>query len=129
MAKPRTPTNILEAKGAFDRHPDRRRERENEPQVTEPIGDPPEFRTPEELQAWIDIVTWCPKGVLFQPDRIAVERMARILALDRQGRASDAQGRALDALLGKFAMTPADRSKVQVHKPKESTESKWEGIG
>jgi hypothetical protein len=115
-------------RGAFKANPQRKRERENEPIVTEPIGDPPTTFTGDQLQAWNDIVNRCPKGVLTKADSIAVEGASRLLALERIGKASDAQGRRLDALLGKFGMTPSDRSKVSVA-GKKKPESRWSDHG
>jgi len=40
--RPRTPTSILEGRGAYKRNPQRRRDRENEPEVTGGLGPPPE---------------------------------------------------------------------------------------
>lgn len=117
MGRPRTPTNVLDMRGAFKKNPQRLRERENEPTVVDPLEDPPKTFTGDQLQAWNDIVRTAPKGVLTAADSVAVESAARLLALERIGKASDSQGRRLDALLGKFGMTPSDRSKVSVSVP------------
>lgn len=116
MARPRTPTNVLEMRGAFKKNPQRLKDRADEPLVLEPIGDPPATFTGDQLQAWNDIIGSAPGGVLTLADRLAVEGAARLLALDRIGKASDSQGRLLYALLGKFGMTPSDRSKVSAQK-------------
>jgi hypothetical protein len=41
MARPRTPTAVLELKGAFKKNPIRKKEREGEPVVEGAIGQPP----------------------------------------------------------------------------------------
>ncbi len=115
--RPRTPTNVLELRGAFKEHPKRAIERIFEPLCTDPIGDPPAGFDEDQLRAWNDFVTLAPKGVLTAADRVAVETASKLLALERKNIATDAQGRRLDNFLGKFAMTPSDRSKVSV--PKE----------
>jgi hypothetical protein len=125
--RPRTPTNLLDARGAFNKHPERRKDRKDEPVVTDPLGESPKTFTADQLQAWNDIVKMAPAGVLTKADTIAVENAARLLALERIGKASDAQGRRLDSLLGKFGMTPSERSKVSV--PKKAPESRWSKHG
>jgi hypothetical protein len=127
--RPRTPTNILDARGAFKDHPDRKRARANEPIVTAPLGDPPEGLTGDQLGCWKEIVTVAPAGVLRSSDRMAVEEAARILTKIRQGGASTEERRLFLNYLGRFGMTPSDRSKVSVDKPKPQTGSKWSGIG
>lgn len=117
MARPRTPTEVLDMRGAFKNHPQRKQERANEPIVTSPIGEPPNDFTEAELKAWHDITGTAPKGVLTSADTLAVENASRLLAAERAGMNSDSQGRRLDALLGKFGMTPSDRSKVSVSVP------------
>jgi len=104
-------------RGAFKINPQRRREREHEPVVHQPIGDPPKTFNDAQLQAWKDIVSMAPRGVLTVADTLAVENASRLLAAEREGTNSDSQGRRLDALLGKFGMTPSDRSKVSVSVP------------
>ena len=42
MARPRKPTNILKLTGSAKKHPDRMRERENEPEEKDPIGKAPD---------------------------------------------------------------------------------------
>src|SRR5437588_9372657 len=111
MARPRTPTNILEARGAFKKHPERRPERENEPVDLPELGEPPKEFCPDQAQAWNDIVEACPDGVLTGSDSLAVEVAARLLAQIRTGSLLDTRLYSqFTALLGKFGMTPADRS-------------------
>lgn len=94
-------------------------ERENEPVVTEPIGAAPPHFSEQERQAW-DLVRIAPQGVLTQADQIAVELLAYLVAELRQLKASlPAQKMVrLQALLGSFGMTAADRSNVKVIPPK-----------
>lgn len=62
MARPRTPTNVLKLRGAFKKDPARGREREDEPIVTEPLGEPPEDWNDWQLKAWANIVSWGAEG-------------------------------------------------------------------
>lgn len=110
--RPRTPTNILDGRGSFKNHPERRKDRADEPIVTEPIPDVPKRFTKDQKQAWRDITTQCAAGVLTKADAIAVEIAAGLLARHRQTPLTGSDLSQLTTLLGKFGMTPSERSKV-----------------
>lgn len=59
--RPRTPTAVLEAKGAFAKNPARGRAREGEPKVEQKIGPPPEHFPPgsERHCYWLEYVETC----------------------------------------------------------------------
>lgn len=122
MARPRKPTNVLELKGAFKKDPQRAATRENEPEPQGEIGDPPNHLSVDERKCWVEIVSMCHAGTLCAADRLVVEHGARILwALRSAEEYVDTKLMArLEAVLGKLGLTPADRSKVQVLKPKEN---------
>jgi len=115
MGRNRTPSNILELRGAFDKNPQRRRE---EPTVEKTLGDPPEHFDEARRATWAEIVEQAPEGVLTKADRIAVEMLADLLARYRASMApggdkfTSADRRDLMALLARFGMTAADRSRV-----------------
>ncbi|WP_250491618.1 hypothetical protein [Caballeronia sp. GAWG1-1] len=113
MARPRTPAKVLEMRGSYKRNPSRRRE---EPDASGPLGDPPAYFSGAELAAWNDIASGAPRDVLTASDRITVELAARLLADSRVNWAdfTAAKLARLEAMLGKFGMSPADRSKVAV---------------
>ena len=117
MARPRTPTNILDARGAFKTHPERKKDRANEPTDLPALGDAPQSFTEDQKRAWSDIVTGCPAGVLKSSDAISVEIAARMLAQLRMGMLDSKLYGQLNGLLAKFGMNPSDRSKVSVPKP------------
>jgi hypothetical protein len=52
MSRPRTPTAVLELRGAFKNHPKQARERAGEPRPTEPLGDLPKRLKPADKAAW-----------------------------------------------------------------------------
>ena len=111
MARPRKPTNVLELTGAFKKDPQRRRE---DAESAGPLSDAPPHLGGAVLHAWNEIARYAPRDVLTDSDRISLEVAANLLA---QFRADPAEFPAaklvrLEALLGKFGMTPADRSKV-----------------
>ena len=120
MAKNRTPTSILEAKGAFQQNPGRARKAE--PKVTEPIGNPPTYLSAEEKKVWREIVKRSPPGVLFESDREAFELLVRLASKKRYHFSAMMVGEMSQfvSLCSRYAMTPADRSKVAVETPKKS---------
>lgn len=115
MGRPRTPTNILLLRGVDKVHPDRMKDREDEPQPSSGIGEPPKHLKAGERRAWNEIVHNSPPGVLFNSDRVALELAACLLVEFRTDRkemkASDRS--LLASLLARFGFTPADRSKVR----------------
>lgn len=125
MGRPRTPTNVLEARGAFKKNPQRMRNREPEP-ITE-LGEPPAHLFPLERAAWEEIAAIAHAGMFCAADRLAVEQAAMLLGqaretvthpdgtISRAGLRSGDRGLLL-SLFARFGMTPADRSKVEVPK-------------
>ena len=114
--RPRKPSNVLEMSGAFRKNPQRRKEREGEPQPAQPIGPPPDWMPDNVQEAWRDIVRLAPGGVLGDCDRIYVEVASELLALKRQlgvMAMEPAKLNRLETMLGKLGMNPADRSKVK----------------
>lgn len=134
--RPRTPTKVLDARGAFKNHPGRAKERENEPVDLPPLGVCPASFNDSEKIAWADIVKSDVAGVLTAQDYLSVEIAAQLLAQTRETQIvkndvtgeryalpglSDARHSQLIGLLGKFGMTPAERSKVSAPKKKQKT--------
>ncbi|WP_374349179.1 hypothetical protein [Chitinimonas sp.] len=123
MARPRTPTNVLDARGAFKKDPQRGRARAGEPEPNGPIGEPPERLNDSQRDAWAEIVGTAHDGVLCRADRLSVEMAACLLAEFWADPVAFPSGRLarLEGLLGKFGMTPSDRSKVGVPGGKQKT--------
>lgn len=111
MTGARTPTNVLEIRGAFDKNPNRRRE---DAKTTGEIGDPPTYLSEMERLAWAEIVQNAPISVLTSADRQIVELASRLMAESRVDftEFTAAKLARLEAMLGKLGMTPADRSRV-----------------
>ena len=118
MGRPRKSTQVLESSGAFRTHPERRRA---DPETSGEIGDPPEHLTESEQDTWEEIVKLALPGVLTLHDRVALEIATRLLDEFRTDSRSFAAARLarLEALLGRFGMTPADRSRVSARLPTE----------
>lgn len=116
MARPRTPSNVLDARGAFRKNPKRGDERANEPKPDVGLGPAPRHLSKRERACWSEIVKACTRGVLFAPDRIAVEMAARLLAEYREKKQAFTVSKLarLQSLLASLGMTPADRSRVKV---------------
>ena len=78
MARPRTPSNVLELRGAFKRNPQRRRE------AVAPAGEfdptPPAHLPQGLVPAWHHVVKQIPPGVLTSSDYSSVEVMACLQA-------------------------------------------------
>ncbi len=114
--RPRTPTNILKLGGIQKNHPERLKERENEPVNINPIGKAPTWLTLIERKAWRMIIKECVDGVLGEADRIAVAIASQILAVCMEGEANYQDRTLLLRYLGQFGMTPSERTKIMVTK-------------
>src|SRR5437667_12195581 len=67
MGRIPVPTEILDTRGAFLKHPERRRP--NEPQETRPLGNAPKYLTAEEKKLWREFGKMVPYGVAKSSDR------------------------------------------------------------
>ncbi len=127
MPQPRVPTNILKMRGADKVHPGRLKERENEPENKNPIGDPPSNLNELQSAAFNEIVKLAIDGVLGEADRLAVEQAAMLLVKCRGQHEIDGEiinpsaqeQNQFFRYLNQFGMTPADRSKISITKKKE----------
>ena len=119
MARPRKPTAVLDARGAFKKNPQRKRS--GEPVVREPIGACPDSFDALQREAYMQIVGQAPLGVLTEADNLAVEMASTLLAQfrqDRYGFPVQSYGKLIQ-LLGTFGMTPSDRAKLSIAPPKQ----------
>lgn len=116
MPKPRTPSAVLEARGAFDKDPARRRD-DFEAAEFDPA--PPGYFSDAQRVVWHEIVAALPPSVLQATDRMAVELAARQVAYFRVTPDPDvtaAQLAQIRTALAVLGMTPADRSRVSAKK-------------
>ena len=117
MARPRTPAKVLELRGAFKTHPERRR------QDADGAGpfemDPPTALSADAVPVWREIVVRLPRVTLSSSDEFAVEQAAICLTSIRQlgnmaglhpsfGKLSSE----LRQWLIQLGMTPAARTKI-----------------
>ena len=109
MGRPRTATKVLQMRGSFAKHPERKRSREHEPDVKEPLGDPPPMMNREELARWQDLRAW--GWWLTVADRPTVEIAVRLWTRFQMGDMKLAVP--LLAAMAKLGMNPTDRSRVK----------------
>jgi phage terminase small subunit len=112
VARPRTPTKVLELRGSFKKHPERRREREQEPEVTATLGAAPEALDEASKARWNELKKTLPW--LTVADRFLVEQTCQLITLQRMGKATVAQQKLLQANLNLMGATPSGRAKVKV---------------
>jgi phage terminase small subunit len=78
MSRPRLPAQILELRGAFKAHPERRR---RDAQGRQPLDRSAPAHLPQEaVRAWAYIVQRLPAVTFYDSDSIAIEMCARLLA-------------------------------------------------
>lgn len=123
MARPRKPTNLHVISGSAQKHPDRMRERQSEPEITG--FDLREYAAPDRLDElhrniWNEVRGYLHARVASEVDLIAFEALVRLVMVMRSGQAAAADYARLQAYLGEFGMTPASRSKVSQGKKPES---------
>jgi hypothetical protein len=134
MGRNRTPTAVLDAKGAFIANPQRQRDAEPTTASSDPLGSPPTRLTKDQKKVWKEIAKRMLPDVVFASDRDAFELMVRLTVRMRAEDYSNpsletimtaAEKTLLVSLWSRFAMTPADRSKVQAEKKPESKLSQF----
>ena len=100
MARPRIPANVLDMRGSFKKHPERRRK---DSEGKKPLEtDPPTHLEQAIVPAWHYIVSRLPLITVYDCDEIAIEMAARCLAgvwsLGQLGSLHPSFGRLNDAL-------------------------------
>jgi hypothetical protein len=117
MARPRTPTAILELRGSFLRNPNRKKARKNEPLVTTPLPSPPTYLTSATAATWQEMKRY---GYwLTSADRCLVEIASTFVARYRVNELKSGDISLLIALLGKIGFSPKERGALNL--PTEST--------
>lgn len=114
MPRPRTPTAVLALNGGLAHDPKRYANRTAEPVRSGELGPAPESFDDDLLAIWDEIVGDIPDGVLTNADRVIVELAVRLTKKMRDGDLNAALAAQLVSCLSRLAMTPSDRSKVQV---------------
>ena len=106
--RPRIPTKVLQMRGAFDKHPERLRARAGEPEVREPLGDPPPTFDESHAARWLNCRDWWPWLTI--ADRVQIELIVRLWVKLSGGEEKVAAP--LNAALAKVGANPSDRSRI-----------------
>jgi phage terminase small subunit len=125
MARPRTPTAILEARGSFLPGANPARRRINEPKPSKPLGRPPAYLNETERAVWTEIAKRLPAGVAMEPDRDAFELLTRLTVKMRNGELGSEGRSTIITLWARFGMTPSDRARLSIEPPKASNLDKF----
>ena len=114
MPAPRKPTAIHALTGAMQAHPERFRDRANEPKPEPDNGDAPKWLDQDSEAIWHELQTEVAHGVLTRQDRRAFAMLCCLLAEFQASPTGMQTSRisVMNSLLGQFGMTPATRSKV-----------------
>ncbi len=110
MARPRTPTAVLELRGAFKRNPNRRRS--FEPRILTALPGPPPSLPKPVKSAWLEMQF---RGFwLTSADRFLVEIAATLMAAYRSDQLKSGDVSQLIGLLGKIGFSPKERGALNL---------------
>lgn len=118
MARHAQPREIAELTGATAKNPQRYK---GDPVKSElPLGEAPKHMSGKGQECWFEISTYSIPGVLTVADRISLELASELLAQFRINPIEFPTTKIsqLVGLLARFGMTPADRQKLSIDKPK-----------
>jgi len=126
MGAPRKPTALKQIEGTDKRN--KTRMNPDEPTPARGIGPSHDSLTEYEREIWDEVVGISYRGVLGEADRIALEMMCRLIAEMRLDftEMTAAKITQLSQLLGRFGMTPSDRTKIVI--PKEQNVNPFDGM-
>lgn len=114
MPTPKKPTNLLVLSGSVAHDPKRYANRTTEPKPTGVLGPAPKHFDAAHKLIWKEVIKSVPPGVLTNSDRIVVELTCRLTYKMRFGELTSSNAAQLVSCLSRLAMTPADRSRVNV---------------
>ena len=118
MARPRTPTAVLELRGAFKNHPSRLKARKGEPLVSTPLPAPPSYLALPVASMWREMQA---RGYwLTSADCFLLEIAATYMVAYREDRLKSADTALLIGVLAKVGFTPNDRARLTVATRPES---------
>lgn len=121
MARPRTASNILDARGAFRKNPNRARP--NEPKVKGAFRKtPPKRLLGLQKDAWRELVKAVPAGVLTGADHLVMEIIAVLLAEFWTNPADMDTTRItrLHAMMARFGLDASGRASLTIEKPRDN---------
>jgi hypothetical protein len=118
MPTPKKSTKTLVASGAFSQNPSRAEGRGDDMLPTGELRACPTAFTDSQKQCWAELVAMMPPGVLKNADNFAVENLAVLQAMTRDGSATMSTYAQVTALLDRFGLNPKARPNVQIPKTK-----------
>lgn len=133
MGAHKKPQAVREMQGTADRN--KHRDNQSQPKVTRGIGPAPEHFTELQSDIWDYLVSVMFAGVLSISDRPTMEMMAVLFYRFRHGDYEEnsvcpalngVELSRLDSLMGRYGMTPSDRTKIVV--PKQEKENVFKGF-
>jgi phage terminase small subunit len=113
MPRPRTPSNVLELRGAFKKDPQRKRE--DHPGVGEFSKAPPAHLPQGVVHAWHEVVKRVPLEAMSGSDELAVEITASLLATWWLNKDMDTL-KELRQWFAQLGLTPVARTKIPAPK-------------
>ena len=133
MGAHKKPQEIRELHGTADRN--KHRDNQNQPADTRGIGPAPDHFTELQSDTWDYLVSVMFAGVLKISDRPTMEMMTVLFYRFRHGDYEEnsvcpalngVELSRLDSLMGRYGMTPSDRTKIVV--PKQEKKNVFEGM-
>ena len=110
---------MLDAKGAYLAHPERRPKGEPKPK-SKLSKTAPKHLTDDQKLLWKELMGMIPPGVAFNSDRWALEELVVLKDESRKGTIGDAAATRLKAYLVEFGLTPVARTRVNVEAAPEN---------
>lgn len=125
MARPRTNSKVLEMRGAYKAHPERKPK--HEPKGALLDDRMPPGLTKYEQNLWQELIAMAAPGVLENGDKWSIEYLVRLMARFRKakGVVPASELTALMRAMTEFGLTPVSRSKVLV-KDKGEKKDGWD---
>lgn len=123
MPRHKQPREAAELKGADKRNP--QRYRTDPAKSSLPLGQIPEWLSEQAQAVWFELETYAAKGVLTGADRMALATLSELVAEFREAPRKMPAARIghMVGLLGRLGMSPADRQRIGVEKPKDAGDS------
>lgn len=122
--RPRTPSNVLDLRGAFKKNPQRKRD--EEPEAVGELGDPPEHMEAGPRLMWHELKEAIPQGVATASDRFAFEVLCTLAGAYRESPLTFSADKLMrmEKLWGCFGLDPSSRAKLSV--PKKGKKNEFE---
>ena len=115
MPAPRKATSVLAISCSIEHDKKRYANRTSEPKPTGALGPAPKHFDAELKAIWKELVRQIPPGVLMNSDRLILELTCRLTFQMRFGvEFTSSNAAQLVSCLSRLAMTPSDRSRVNL---------------